>query len=260
MLGRISNRSESTEQQPAEEWRGVPMASRYRVSSFGRVQRWDGAAWRDCTIRNERGYRRVQITFDAASSTAISVHALVTGAFFGTRQLGQVTNHKNGIRHDNRAENLEYCTPTENARHGIAIERLRNLTGNSGASLTAEGIAKSAFVLEHIEEFGRATLRNKRGAERSTITISGLDDMEEAITAIVADSASQAASAIRKRSAAYTCGTGGEAFALFVAPWTFRCVFRREARVESSEKFRSQSKALRWIRDWWPKVNEAAGY
>jgi hypothetical protein len=49
------------------------------------------------------------------------VHRLVMHVFCGESSLG--VNHKNGIKDDNRLENLEYCTQGENVRHAISIGR-----------------------------------------------------------------------------------------------------------------------------------------
>lgn len=45
------------------------------------------------------------------------VHILVIKTFLGARPTGYQINHKNGIKTDNRIENLEYVTPRENILH-----------------------------------------------------------------------------------------------------------------------------------------------
>src|SRR5687767_12601092 len=43
-----------------------------------------------------------------------SIHRLVAGAFIGPCPDGHEVNHKNGVRTDNRLENLEYVTRKQN--------------------------------------------------------------------------------------------------------------------------------------------------
>jgi hypothetical protein len=47
------------------------------------------------------------------------VHRLVAAAFLGPCPEGLVVNHKNGVPTDNRPENLEYVTQTDNVKHAI---------------------------------------------------------------------------------------------------------------------------------------------
>src|SRR5574343_443937 len=99
----------------SEVWRVCASFPNYEVSDLGRVRR--------CTpgvnthvgriivgYHDFNGYRCVLLQREAGRSTQ-KVHRLVVEAFVGPIPDGMQVNHKNGIKDDNRACNLEIATP-----------------------------------------------------------------------------------------------------------------------------------------------------
>ncbi len=62
------------------------------------------------------GYLHV-LLFKSQRIKDVLIHRLVLEAFVGLAPEGHETNHKNGIKTDNRLENLEWITPSENSIH-----------------------------------------------------------------------------------------------------------------------------------------------
>lgn len=68
--------------------------------------------------KTHNGYIRVQLSKDGVNKD-YPLHRLIIRAFCGDSEGRPYVNHKNGIKADNRLENLEWCTHKENIRHSI---------------------------------------------------------------------------------------------------------------------------------------------
>jgi hypothetical protein len=97
----------------------------YEVSSIGRVRSLHkiGRRAKGGFLQqqpNKKGYLRVRLTLPGRSFTRV-VNRLVLEAFVGA-PLSSIheSNHKNGIKSDNRVSNLEWVTPVENNAHSVA--------------------------------------------------------------------------------------------------------------------------------------------
>lgn len=93
-----------------EEWRWIEGYDNYEVSSLGRVR-----TRRILNQTDSNGYLYVGLSGDGKQKRQ-TVHVLVAEAFHGDRPDKMDCCHINGDRSDNRAENLEWGTRSDNIK------------------------------------------------------------------------------------------------------------------------------------------------
>ena len=123
-----------------EVWKDIEGYENYQVSNYGRVRsldRWvidkgsvrfiKGIIKKPNTING--GYLQVPLWKNGKGKSYL-VHRLVAEAFLDNPDNYKEINHKNEVKTDNRAENLEYCDRKYNVNYGtrnkVALEKLRN--------------------------------------------------------------------------------------------------------------------------------------
>lgn len=105
----------------AEVWKRINGLEDYEVSNLGRVKSFKKDKINGKIMHSfptNKGYLRIKLG-DGKISKTFSVHRLVCENFLPKDENRKIINHKNGIKDDNRLENLEWATNSENIRHAF---------------------------------------------------------------------------------------------------------------------------------------------
>lgn len=99
-----------------EEWHLIPSEKGYEASDHGRIRnKATGHVKKPGKL--PRGYLNMAMGHDRRRY----VHHLVAESFLGPRPRGLEINHIDGNKENNRPENLEYVTHSQNQRHAYRV-------------------------------------------------------------------------------------------------------------------------------------------
>lgn len=130
---------------------------RYYVTNAGDIYSRKGRLGRIKklkTAKDKKGYLRTALS-NHNKSTTFKVHRLVAETFIPNPENKPQVNHKNGVKTDNRVENLEWCTQSENMQHAHKILGIKS--SNFGKFGKDNHSSKPVYQLKNgeiIAEFG----------------------------------------------------------------------------------------------------------
>ena len=122
-----------------EIWKDIPdYEGLYQISNTGRVKslpkKAGGSYRKEKILRNQlkkTGYFQIKLSKDS-SDRVMLIHRLIAEAFIENVENKPFINHINAIRNDNRIENLEWCTQSENVIHAYKLGNMNAKGRNNG--------------------------------------------------------------------------------------------------------------------------------
>jgi len=177
-----------------EIWKDIPgYEGKYQVSNLARVkslpqriryQHYNGVEMFRLTYekilkqRLNHGYPYISLHLGLTGEYKThKVHRLIAEAFIPNPENKRCVNHKNGVRDDNRLDNLEWATHSENNLHAFRVLKKQAARGeDSGMSKLKESDVREIRRLHKFHCSERQIAKIIGNVDRSTVrgVINGL--------------------------------------------------------------------------------------
>jgi hypothetical protein len=161
------------------QWRDIPGQPGYQASACGQIRSLERRiVFKDgrsrvfpSVILRQSNHSAGYLNVGLGANNSRTAHTLVAAAFLGERE-NMWVNHKNGNKKDNRIENLEWVSPSDNQRHAVATglspkPPLKRGTDQHKARLDEEKVREIRGQYEN--GAGIARLAKEYGVGESTI-------------------------------------------------------------------------------------------
>ena len=169
-----------------ENWKDIPgLEGKYQASDHGNIRSLDrtvkihgksGTVWTRkfkgvvlTPFINDKGYKVVCKLFGRKSKT--TVHRLIGITWIANPNAYLCINHKNHDRLDNRVENIEWCSQSQNIQHawdsGRMNAQLKKHKSRRGSAVKSAKLTDS--IVRQIHELNNSGLTQQQIAEKFSV-------------------------------------------------------------------------------------------
>lgn len=161
-----------------ELWKDIPGFPGYQASSFGRIKavakqsyniKSKTLCWRKERVLKSKpdssGYLTHTLKGPYRKKTWLA-HRIIAIAWLPNPNKKEFVNHKNGIKTDNRPQNLEWCTKSENGIHAVEFGLHNTLRGEKNGN---HRLNKSEVIQIRASAGTHQEIASKYGIAKSTV-------------------------------------------------------------------------------------------
>lgn len=159
-----------------EKWKRIPNFSRYEASTMGRIRsknyKNSGRTKVLKPSESDDGYLKTMLQNDKGGYNSWAIHKWIASAYLGEKPAGKEINHKDGNKLNNRPDNLEFCSRSENMTHAYKNNLLTCKRGslNGMAKISEQDVKEIRFHAEkYAPRYGRKYLAEKYGISEAHI-------------------------------------------------------------------------------------------